>query len=91
MSNQTVSVPGVQVTTQDFLVPYSWRCILSTLQDTARRATRTASGTTHAVLTVHIVVDKQGSPIHNTKPKFTRIEPRGSGDALEALLEALAR
>jgi len=63
--------------------------IVKTLQDTAKRATRTASGTTHAVLTVHIVVDRQGKPIHNSCPKFTRLEPRGDGDALERLLEAL--
>jgi len=79
----------VQVTAQDFLVPYSWRNLLSTLQDAAKRATRTASGRSTAIISVHIFVDKEGLPKHNSRPTFTRMEPRRDGEAFEQLLDTL--
>lgn len=49
-----------------------------------------AGGGSHKVLTVAIVVDRDGKPIHWTKPRVTLLEPKGlAGDAFERLITAL--
>ena len=54
---------------------------------------RLAAGfNSHKVLTIAIVVDRDGKPIHWTKPRVTLLEPKGlAGDAFERLIAALTR
>lgn len=44
----------------------------------------------HSVVTVHIVVDEFGRPLHWGKPKIVHIEPLSRGEALDELLQTLA-
>ena len=51
-----------------------------------------AGGSSHKVLTIAIVIDCDGKPIHWTKPRVTLLEPKGlAGDAFERLIAALTR
>jgi len=43
-----------------------------------------------SVMTIHIIVDERGYPLHWSEPKLARIEPKARGEALDALLAALA-
>ena len=88
----TSTAPGIVVSADDMLiVPYHWMRVVRSLQAAAKSATKTASGRTHAVITLHLVVNHNGEPIHWLKPRFGRLEPRSGGQALELLLETLAR
>jgi len=51
----------------------------------------TAAGKGHlSVMTVRIIVDENGSPLHWTSPSVCHVEPKARGEKLEALLQALA-
>ena len=43
-----------------------------------------------SVMTVHIIVDERGYPLHWGAPRVTPIEPKARGEALDALLAGLA-
>ena len=42
-----------------------------------------------SVMTVHIIVDERGCPLHWGAPQVTPIEPKAKGEALDSLLRAL--
>ena len=43
-----------------------------------------------SVMTVNIIVDERGYPLHWGAPRVTPIEPKARGEALDALLAGLA-
>jgi len=43
-----------------------------------------------SVMTVHIIVDERGYPLHWGAPRVTHIEPKDKSEALDALLAGLA-
>ena len=43
-----------------------------------------------SVMTVHVIVDERGAPLHWGAPRVTHIEPKARAEALDALLKALA-
>lgn len=52
-----------------------------------RRLTAAGKSQGLSVLTVRVIVDERGQPLHWTKPSVQHIEPKARGDAL---LRALA-
>ena len=42
-----------------------------------------------SVMTIHIIVDERGCPLHWTEPQVTHVEPKARGEALNALLAGL--
>lgn len=58
-----------------------WLDVVRRLQSVARKQ----SG--YAIVSIKVVVDQDGYPVHWTNPKMVKIEPARSG--LEELLEAL--
>ena len=42
-----------------------------------------------SVMTIHIIVDERGYPLHWGTPRVTHIEPKAKGEALDVLLAAL--
>ena len=55
-----------------------------------RRLTAAGKSKGLSVLTVHVMVDEHGNPLHWTKPSVCHVEPKARGKGLEALLRALA-
>ena len=43
-----------------------------------------------SVMTIHIIVDERGCPLHWTEPQVTHVEPKAQGKALDELLATLA-
>ena len=43
-----------------------------------------------SVMTVHIIVDERGHPLHWSAPRVMHIEPKDRAEALDALLAGLA-
>lgn len=94
--NVSVTIPGIIAKTDDQRAPGDlgllapWFNVMRSLRDAALTASRPSAGNyCHAVLTVHVVVDESGEPLHNTRPRFVRLEPRAKGEAFEALIAEL--
>lgn len=43
-----------------------------------------------SVMTIHIIVDERGYPLHWSEPKVLHVEPKARGKALDELLTTLA-
>lgn len=87
-NNVSASIPGVVISMDDTPVPGDYG-LLRPWFNLVRSLRSCANVGAHAVLTVHIVVDELGRPVHNTRPRVTRLEPKAQGGALEALLDEL--
>jgi hypothetical protein len=90
MSNASVSGPGIVIAMDDVPLPgdYLLLCPWFNLIRSLRSVACTGS---HAIISVHVVVDENGKPVHNTRPEATRIEPKANGEALERLLKTLVK
>lgn len=79
----TPTVPGVEVSydLSDDIKP-QWFNVIRRLQSVARR------GNHYGILSIKILVDRDGHPIQWTEPQRTGIEPMSS-DGLEKLIRDL--
>lgn len=78
--NTTGNIP-VNVTLTDDIKP-QWLNVIRRLQSVAKR------GDHYGILSIKILVDRNGLPIQWTEPQRTGIEPMSS-DGLEQLIEGL--
>jgi hypothetical protein len=90
MSEANTTAPGVIITLDNVPIPGDY-LLLRPWFNLVRSLRSVACTGSHAVITVHVVVDEGGKPVHNTKPEATRIEPKANGEALEKLLRALVK
>jgi hypothetical protein len=81
--NKTSTIPGVEVSYEltDDIKP-QWLNVIRRLQSVARR------GNHYGILSIKILVDRDGHPIQWTEPQRTGIEPMSS-DGLQKLIEDL--
>lgn len=88
-NNTSASIPGVVISMDDQAIPGDYRLLRPWFNLVRSLRSCSANVGSHAIVTVHVVVDELGRPTHNTRPRITRLEPKAQGEALEALLDSL--
>ncbi len=78
---RTASIGGITPVYQEDQGP-GWAPLVRRLSSAARGRM--------SVLTVRVIVDEHGNPLHWTSPSVCHVEPRARGESFDALLRALA-
>jgi hypothetical protein len=89
MNNRTHTMPGVIISTDDEAVPGDFGLLRSWF-NVVRAMRREANTGSYAIVSINVIVNGIGLPLYNSRPKVTRLEPKGRTLAMDTLLETLA-